>query len=1624
MENGAVSHLSSSASIRQNSHHYMPLLMTNGSKMSSSMFSYMGSDSKTDSRESELISTGKDTINDPPSIPALHTKSVVTEQGPRQSNGTVSEQLKKPSVNSIPNSQPLSTTTMDSIPTTRLTKDVVKESSRDAPSATTSSTPSSKVPPADLIDGALSDFDGSDLSDLSSPSSASASDQDAAGNSEDDSSMEDNANEESKDSDEGGDDSMNNQSASDDSGPRSISRRTKGSMAKNKSRPKHRRRIESDSSNGEEERQVVKRGPGRPPKLKKNPARPTARSSPTSPVSPTFSSQAKKSGADMEHQPNSEPQPKKKVRQADFTNVGKRDRSGRTQLFKYTALGDLETCRKLIEAGAEVNDRDYAEWTPLHEACVTGHDKVAELLIQHKADVNARGGHMDTPLHDAAQNGHVEVVKLLLSNGANVLAKNAKGVIPIDVTDDKEVIDLLQRRQTLVNMLTGKNQAGQTLLHRACSSGSYNNVLELLNQGADINAQDNAQWTPLHEAALEGHTKVVELLLSRGANPNARGHGDDTALHDSAQNEHLEVVRLLLEYGADPDFKNSKGDKPCDVTEDEDILELLKTGARGTKKPIQNSTGSQIISSSSSSVSSFPSKTAGSSNSLGTNRGDKTSRCKEGGADVNMSDEGRSAGEERAPMSRDERKMQQLLSTIRMQERREERKKAKKRLAKAASDDEAEDDNHDSKPQSSRSSNSASSIWKQPHSNGKYSKASHTPSRSKIKNGPKGRLSRSEDREDSDSEPERLRQSRRSVQRSAGDRCRIDHRFKDAAGRSQLHLWAESGDIEMVGTLLEGGAERDPRDHEGLTPLHLAAKAGNTEVLVLLLAYGCSVNAQDQEKATALHEAVRNHHVEAVRLLLQNNALVSLRDSKKRTCLDLVSSKDSEIRSLLKSAMEQAELKSKERSKKRLSQSIESHGSPKHKERKTSRQSDNDEPVKTKKKDSDRKDNEEGKQHSRSGSTSSLSKSISMPLIAASQSRPVSPNTTSLTNTATATSSAWKYSSEDNKDGIITPLKKQKLHSRHMSSSGTSSSIQEGDGDIEMKSSISSKKRRESDRHNDGYGGRVKIKKEREEEGQPLRIQNLSAKMDDLRRVASLPSFSKENISNSSSNSTKLNRHASKPSLSSSTKPPLGMNAGSSIASISPPLTETSSSPPPTSAQSLAAQELDAQRSRKRSSQIFTSPSGYQKFADELKLGGGTPASGSQHHRQRSTSSISSSRTTTTSSTAISSTTTATAASKIDAGPMTDVDISRKKAKTSASESLIVEQQSGNKSSVKGAAIANGPLTGNSKSLTSSGVAVFEEGGADSRGVEKIKKEESVENHVPSQRSIQEAQRYLPLYTVQLSGDGTDHESTKSASTSSLSSTSTNDTSSQHFSVVDRQVQLLLGLTQDALYKRYPHLHRRLINKREKARLWSPLSSMVSDRCAAAVKLNFEVLPVECQFSSLTNAATAMSRLKEHEKQKFLNCELYFIQLEEVLDVIRRDYAHLDDSMMTITVDIGYDEEFETGMDVEEESMSGLSSVKVEEEMEVVKLKEVKEDDENEKTEVGTRKEIRSQFTSTSISASTSISTSTVLASSNGPESFPSAATSGGYIHKLRRVPAKMATKAMFKEMQQHFRSS
>lgn len=82
--------------------------------------------------------------------------------------------------------------------------------------------------------------------------------------------------------------------------------------------------------------------------------------------------------------------------------------------------------------------------------------------------------------------------------------------------------------------------------------GRKDNVLRLLQQGADVNEIDEYGYTPLIEAAIANHTDIAELLLQHGAKPNERDVTGSSALHWAVDNYNMELVRLLLNHKADP----------------------------------------------------------------------------------------------------------------------------------------------------------------------------------------------------------------------------------------------------------------------------------------------------------------------------------------------------------------------------------------------------------------------------------------------------------------------------------------------------------------------------------------------------------------------------------------------------------------------------------------------------------------------------------------------------------------------------------------------------------------------------------------------------------------------------------------------------------------------------------------------------------------------------------------------------------------------------------------------------------------------------------------------------------------------------------------------------------------
>ncbi|PVH76897.1 ankyrin, partial [Cadophora sp. DSE1049] len=62
-------------------------------------------------------------------------------------------------------------------------------------------------------------------------------------------------------------------------------------------------------------------------------------------------------------------------------------------------------------------------------------------------------------------------------------------------------------------------------------------------------------------------------------------------------------------------------------------------------------------------------------------------------------------------------------------------------------------------------------------------------------------------------------------------------------GRTALHYASAQGHAEVIGILLEAGADIDAVDEDGWTALHVAADCGHIDVLMLLVNDGADLNA-------------------------------------------------------------------------------------------------------------------------------------------------------------------------------------------------------------------------------------------------------------------------------------------------------------------------------------------------------------------------------------------------------------------------------------------------------------------------------------------------------------------------------------------------------------------------------------------------------------------------------------------------------------------------------------------------------------------------------------------------------------------------------------------------------------
>lgn len=96
--------------------------------------------------------------------------------------------------------------------------------------------------------------------------------------------------------------------------------------------------------------------------------------------------------------------------------------SSNEEFVKAVEKGEIESVRKLLETGANVEATDKIGFTPLSHAAYNGNSEMTALLIEHGADVNNSNTLGIPPLAYAICYGGFDVAELLLEKGADINA--------------------------------------------------------------------------------------------------------------------------------------------------------------------------------------------------------------------------------------------------------------------------------------------------------------------------------------------------------------------------------------------------------------------------------------------------------------------------------------------------------------------------------------------------------------------------------------------------------------------------------------------------------------------------------------------------------------------------------------------------------------------------------------------------------------------------------------------------------------------------------------------------------------------------------------------------------------------------------------------------------------------------------------------------------------------------------------------------------------------------------------------------------------------------------------------------------------------------------------------------
>uniref|UniRef100_A0A673AM39 Ion transport domain-containing protein n=1 Tax=Sphaeramia orbicularis TaxID=375764 RepID=A0A673AM39_9TELE len=258
----------------------------------------------------------------------------------------------------------------------------------------------------------------------------------------------------------------------------------------------------------------------------------------------------------------------------DSQELNSCDEHGNAPLHWAVERNKAESCRALMDLGADPNILNTALMSPLHLAVSHGHNSLNRLWSSACTD----GQHTDAlslTKNCLCLSFSPSIFCLLkLKHGARLCQQNKLGHFPIHAAafaGAKKAMEVILKAgeefgHILENHINYLDKSKSSPLHLAVRGGNIDAIRLCLISGAKIDQQQNDRSTPLHLACTQGAIEVVRMMLSSVDKVedviNLTDGACQTPLHRATIFDHTELAEYLISLGADFNSIDCKGNTP------------------------------------------------------------------------------------------------------------------------------------------------------------------------------------------------------------------------------------------------------------------------------------------------------------------------------------------------------------------------------------------------------------------------------------------------------------------------------------------------------------------------------------------------------------------------------------------------------------------------------------------------------------------------------------------------------------------------------------------------------------------------------------------------------------------------------------------------------------------------------------------------------------------------------------------------------------------------------------------------------------------------------------------------------------------------------------------------------